>query len=408
MKRWSRWLGLGIAAGIAVALVPVMQGSVDLQEPLRRLSGNTSSRKVDLEGLDLMRLQSRPRGVMAPLRGGRTAELTLDPEVQRVAQAVMRRYRVPEAGTVMLDARTGEVLVWASHVQEGAQFDVNLKADAPAASLFKVITGAALVERSGLNSESEQCYHGGKSRISAAELVDDAVKDQACATLGIAMGRSLNVVFARLAKKNLAPGELAEMAGAFGFGRSVPFVVENDPPRIDVPADPIEYARMAAGFFHTTLSPLAAASMAQTVANGGVTLQPRIVRSIWSGNDKLWQDPGKAVVVRRAVQKQTADQLRKMMLQTVENGSAYKSFHDNGKPYLPKIRVAGKTGTLTDYKTNRHYTWFIGFAPADAPEVAISTLVVNNPNWRIKGPQLAAAVLRAYFANKGREGVSAP
>jgi cell division protein FtsI/penicillin-binding protein 2 len=93
----------------------------------------------------------------------------------------------------------------------------------------------------------------------------------------------------------------------------------------------------------------------------------------------------------------------------VASGSAFKTFHDtSGKPYLPHIRVASKTGTLTRQQENRHYTWFVGFAPADKPEVAISALVVNTPVWRIKAPQLARDVLRAYFAKRGAPGVSPP
>ena len=80
----------------------------------------------------------------------------------------------------------------------------------------------------------------------------------------------------------------------------------------------------------------------------------------------------------------------------------------NTSTYLPHIDVAGKTGTLTRYKENRFYTWFVGFAPADKPEVAIATLIVNTPNWQIKAPELARNVLRAHFAQKGAEGVTAP
>jgi cell division protein FtsI/penicillin-binding protein 2 len=54
------------------------------------------------------------------------------------------------------------------------------------------------------------------------------------------------------------------------------------------------------------------------------------------------------------------------------------------------------------------YTWFVGFAPADKPEVAIAALVVNTPLWRIKGPQLARDVLRAYFSQHGYPGVTPP
>jgi cell division protein FtsI/penicillin-binding protein 2 len=104
-------------------------------------------------------------------------------------------------------------------------------------------------------------------------------------------------------------------------------------------------------------------------------------------------------MLRRALSPLTAHELGKMMLQTVAAGSGFKAFHDaRGQAYLPRIAVAGKTGTLTKKEGERHYTWFVGFAPADSPEVAVATLVVNTPIWRIKAAELARDVLRAYFA----------
>jgi cell division protein FtsI/penicillin-binding protein 2 len=115
------------------------------------------------------------------------------------------------------------------------------------------------------------------------------------------------------------------------------------------------------------------------------------------------------MVLRRAIEESTAKELTTMMKETVANGSAFKQFHDRKRrPFLPGVEVAGKTGTLTRHKLNRHYTWFIGFAPADNPEVAISALVVNTPRWRIKAPLLACNTLRAYFAKQGKPGITAP
>jgi cell division protein FtsI/penicillin-binding protein 2 len=223
------------------------------------------------------------------------------------------------------------------------------------------------------------------------------------------MGRSLNVVFARLAQKHLTPEDLTAAAGAFGFGAPVPFVVPNEAPKVDIPADPLEFARSAAGFWHTSLSPLAGVLIAQTIANGGITLKPRILRSIQKGKETLWEADAKPQVLRRAMKKETADQVTTMMVQTVANGSGYKTFHDKrGRADLPEIQVAGKTGTLTRHKENRHYTWLVAFAPADAPEIAVSALVVNTPLWRIKGPDLARDVMRAYFSKQGVPGVSHP
>jgi penicillin-binding protein A len=407
MRGLRRWIGVGAALGVIVALVPVVRGSIAIEAPLRKLSsavGATPKSKEPpkLEGLDLLRLDLRPQRVMAPLKDGQTAELTLDPVVQRVARAQMQKYRMPESGVVVMEVKTGKLLAYASYVNEGEAFDVNVRAEAPAASVFKVITGSALVEKAGLTAETEQCYHGGKSRILPDELIDDARRDKWCATVAIAMGRSLNVVFARLAQKHLTPEDVAQMGGAYGFGAPLPFAVPNEASKIEIPQEPVEFARASAGFWHTSMSPLLGASIAQTVANGGVTLEPRIVSAVLRGSEPLWKEEREPRVLRRAIKPETAVQVSRMMRETVANGSAFKSFHDaQGKPYLPGVSVAGKTGTLTDYKLNRFYTWFVGFAPADAPEVAISALVVNTPEWQIKAPQLAREVLRAYFEKKG-------
>ncbi len=414
MARLARWIGVGAAAGIILALVPVVRGGfTPLSQPLRKLVRPSAAPAPNpipkLDGIDLLRMDIRPQRVTAPLPEGRTAELTLDPVVQRAARAQMQRYRIPEAGTVLMEVKTGRVLTYASYVADGEPFDVNVRAGAPAASVFKVVTGAALIEKAGLNAETEQCYHGGKSRILPDELVDDPRRDRWCATVAIAMGRSLNVVFGKLAQKHLTPEDVASMGGALGFGSPVPFVIQNEAPKIQIPQEPVEFARTSAGFWNTTLSPLAAASLAQTIANGGVTLEPRIVSAVYQGRDTVWKDEREPRALRQAIKSTTASELTLMMSHTVSNGSAFKSFHDEkGNSYLPGIEVAGKTGTLSDHEANRHYTWFIGFAPADKPEVAVSSLIVNTPTWQIKAAQLAREVLRAYFARRGAKGVTPP
>lgn len=412
MRRYSGLIGFGTALGIVLALVPVVRGNIDVSEPLRKLrpAAAAPSAPPSLDGLDLLRLDVRPTKVTAPLSQGRQAELTLDPVVQRSIHAEMEGYRIPRSGVVLMEVKTGKLLAYASYVGEGDKVDVNVRADAPAASVFKVVTGAALIEKGGLGPDTEQCYHGGKSRIGADELEDNPRRDKWCATLGIAMGRSINVVFARLAQKHITPEDLTAVGGAFGFGAPIPFAVPNQAPELKLPADPVEFARSAAGFYHSTLSPLAAVELAQTVANGGVTLEPRIVASISKDREVLWKDDGGPRTLRRAIKPETAASLTRMMVQTVANGSAFKSFHDAaGTSFLGEVTVAGKTGTLGDAADpSKLYTWFIGFAPVEAPEVAVSALVVNNPSWQIKAPQLARDALRAYFAQKGKKGVTAP
>jgi len=66
------------------------------------------------------------------------------------------------------------------------------------------------------------------------------------------------------------------------------------------------------------------------------------------------------------------------------------------------MQVAGKTGSLFGRKPFRDYTWFVGFAPADAPEVAVAVLVENGYHWRIKAPYVGREAMREFFAGRGR------
>ena len=222
------------------------------------------------------------------------------------------------------------------------------------------------------------------------------------------MGRSINTVFARLALKNLKPPELTNMAGAFGFGEAVPFDVPVASSAVNIPEDKLGFARTAAGFWNTTMSPIEAATIANTVANQGELVRPVIVDSVEDAGTKIYQAPDRRVV-RRAIHPETASALTSMMETTVSTGTSYRAFHDpEGRAFLPNIVVAGKTGTLTRPKTEQFYTWFIGFAPSRSPEIAVAVLVVNTPKWTVKANVVARDVLRAYFAAKGSPGVTAP
>src|ERR1051325_7217865 len=156
MRRWSGLMGFGAALGIVLALVPVVRGNIDVSEPLRKLRPSAApATPPSLDGLDLLRLDVRPTKVTAPLPEGRLAELTLDPVVQRSIHAEMEGYRIPRAGVVLMEVKTGKLLAYASYVAEGEKVDVNVRAEAPAASVFKVVTASALIEKAGLGADTE-------------------------------------------------------------------------------------------------------------------------------------------------------------------------------------------------------------------------------------------------------------
>ena len=389
--------------------IPALAHAVSVPAQEGEAAGATASA---LAGLDMSRAAADDAGVAAPTDAG-TARLTLDPDLQRTALALMTAHHLPEAAAVLMDVTDGRLLVYASHVDQGPARDLCAEARAPSASVFKIVTAAALIEDAHLGADTRQCYSGGEQRINAVDLVDDPQRDRWCATLATAMGRSINTVFARLAKVHLAPPQLDAMARRFGYAQPLAFDVPVQPSELRVPSEPLDFARTAAGFWNSTLSPLAAAEISAIVARGGDAVRPSLVDKVISNAGAVvWSAPDPSPM-RRVVARETAEQLGVMMERTVSEGTSWHAFHDSrGTAFLPGVAVAGKTGTLTDAETHRYYTWFTGFAPA-RPEpgerqVAVAVLVVNGPAWQIKANVLARDVLRAYFASRGAQGVTRP
>ena len=108
-------------------------------------------------------------------------------------------------------SRRGKLLAYASHIEHGDKRDLCAEATAPSASVFKIVTGAALVEDAGLSPDTRQCYSGGEQKILASDIEDDPRRDRWCTTLAGAMGHSTNAVFAKLAlhdlKRRVARGD---------------------------------------------------------------------------------------------------------------------------------------------------------------------------------------------------------
>ena len=415
-----QWIAIGAAVGLVAVTLPMLRKQDDkLAGMLAKASmgtttagGPTISREVTpppLEGLDLTRIDDRGDVALAPAFGTRKAELTLNTKYQRAALGLLREGHVPEGAIVMTDVKTGRVLVWASFVMDGSMHDVASEATAPSASVFKVVTGSALVE-AGLPPSTKQCYSGGEHTIKASDLVENKRRDKWCATMSQAMGRSLNTVFARLAAKNLTRDKLLGVANKLGWGGDLPFDVKIAQSTINLPEDEVGFARTAAGFWNTTMSPFQGANLATTIANGGEMIRLSIVSTVKDEAGEIYKGPSARQVVRRALDATTASQVGSMMEATVENGTSYKSFHDrNGKAYLPDIRIAGKTGTLTKPTVDGpFYTWWVGYAPANKPEIALSVLIANRPKWRVKATNVAADMFRVYFADKKTPGVSDP
>jgi penicillin-binding protein A len=338
---------------------------------------------------------------------GYRAELTLDPGLQGFVTDLLRRYQVPQAGVVAIEPDTGKLLAYVSHAHtQDDAVDHVLDASPPAASVFKVVTGAALLD-AGIAPDATTCYHGGASKLTAGELADNPKLDKACISLSGALGFSVNAVFGKLALKHLNEARLTRYASAFGFGERLPFDASTEVSVLDVPGERVEFARAAAGFWHMHMSPLHAGLLAATVANHGRMMRPLMVDKILGPGGRL-VSRSEPQLHRSVIERRTAERLGRMMRMTVTRGTARKTFFDaRGNPFLPGIEVAGKTGTLSKERPYRGYTWWIGYAPADAPKIAVAALVVNSPKWRIKAPYVAREALRYHLVEAPKRGATA-
>ncbi|MET0404191.1 MAG: penicillin-binding transpeptidase domain-containing protein [Cystobacter sp.] len=312
--------------------------------------------------------------------------LTIDPVLQAQLKSTLELYQVPFGAVVVMEPSTGRILAMAEHSQSRPDLrGLATRAVFPAASIFKIVTGAALLE-AGLTPEKETCYHGGKRRISA-KLLEDSASDGLCHTLASAMGKSANVVFAKLTQRHLSPDVLRRAAARFHFNREIPFPVPTDVSLASVPGDDeFRFAQTGAGFGDVYLSPLHGALLASVAANGGVWKDP-----------VLFEPDANAppAVGEQVLSAEVAKNLTTLLEATVTQGTARRVFRERG---MRVPGAVGKTGTLADNKPFRDYSWFVGFAPKDNPKLAVAAVIVNEPLWRIRASWLGREGLRLGMA----------
>lgn len=318
-----------------------------------------------------------------------------------------QRYGIRHGSVVALDAHTGRVLamVSAPGSRVGDRDGHARTAAAPAASVFKIVTAAALLDR-GVRPDERLCYRGGRRSLRLEHLTDSK-RDRSCATFAQALGGSLNVIFAKLADRHLDSATLERYALAFGFSQRVPFDLPVGRSRLSVPeasTDRLEFARVAAGFWHSHLSAIHGALVAATVANEGVMPAATVVDRVVDGDGRTVSRRVSSHH-RRVISAATASTLSTMMEETVTHGTAREWFFDQqGRPFVPGVTLAGKTGTLARVRPHRSYTWWVGFGRRDEDVLAVAALVVNGPKWRVKGSYLAREALRVWFRKGGSVG----
>ncbi len=379
------------------ALKPVPIGAPPGDAPAKAAGKSTDP---DFAGLASGLGNSR---LVQELSDGHRILYTLDPVLQDAALQIFRNREVPYAAAVILDVRDNSVLAMAGHSSSDPQVDpleIVTTAWAPAASTFKLVTAAGLLKNKLANGKTKVCFSGGLHGITDDLLADDAARDERCDDLGGAIAHSHNVVVAKLALRHMTADTLIDTARLFKFESDIPFEfpVERSPAL--VPADAKERARVAAGFWHVDMSPLHGALLASIFARDGIYQAPHVLAQVRGpdGSDRTPALPP----TERVLPKDVADQVGEMMVRTTSEGTARGSFRDRqGVYYIPDVEVAGKTGSLTGKRApGLNYNWFVGYAPADRPEIAFAVLLANEPKWQIKAHYAARRLVQIYLQRR--------
>lgn len=338
---------------------------------------------------------------------GGSVVLTLDSAAQRAARSGLKGQ---PGAAVALDPRTGDILAMAStpsydpnrlaaHDSDKVQnaYDKLDSADGkpllnratsevyPPGSTFKVITAAA-----ALSSESTD--YTPASTLPAPKVLDlplstSTVQNYAgesCGgggslTLAQALRISCNTAFAKLGMQ-LGDDVLRRQAQKFGFGDTVEMPMETEPSVFPSEVNEPQTAFSAIGQFDVRATPIQMAMVAAGVANNGMVMNPHLINEI-KAPDLETVETVRPQEYGRAMPPKAANALAGMMTGVVESGTGTSA-------QIPGVTVAGKTGTAEPKPED---AWFIGFAPAQNPRVAVAVVVPDSGS---TGGSVAAPVAR--------------
>jgi peptidoglycan glycosyltransferase len=362
------------------------------------------NRVVDLVG------NSQPKGG--------SVSLTVDPKAQTAAFDGLRALgQNVEGAVVALEPSTGKVLAMvssptydpnllASHkfsaVQQawarlnGSQkrpmLNRGIQEVYPPGSTFKLITAAAALSTGQYTPDT--LVKGGAS-LDLPQTSTNLVNENGnnCGgdpiTLTRALEVSCNVSFGSIGLR-LGADALRAQAEKFGFDQTylndLPGQV---PSRFPAHPDPPQIALSAIGQFDVAATPLQMAMVASGIANGGTVMRPYVVDEIRAPDLSVLDKTSPEAYRSNAVSSSVARQLTAMMVAVVDQGTATTA-------QIPGVKVAGKTGTAQSSPSRPPYAWFVSFAPADDPKVAVAVLVEDAGVARnaISGSGLAAPIAK--------------
>jgi cell division protein FtsI (penicillin-binding protein 3) len=387
------------APGFARAMVGRVgtdgRGSSGLERTLDSLLAGTPGAAVVLKDRAGREYDSPARRISTPVAGNDVV-LTLDAELQEIAQRALSEalHRMDAEGgdVVMLDPATGELLAVASERRDGAVRPSAFIDSYEPGSVAKIFTAAALLAHQRIAPTDRVSGEGGRYKMADRTLVDE--EPMRTLNLADAIRVSSNIAMAKFAAR-LTPDEQYEMLRDFGLGAptGVEFPAEASG-RLRLPRDwsrPTP-ASLAIGY-EVSVTPLQVAAAYGALANGGVLLQPTLIREI-KGPDGEVLYRHRAEPARRVVTPEVARQLR-VLLTGTETGTGASAA-------LATFHLAAKTGTARRvvggrYAPGEYTASFAALFPADRPQLVVVVKIDNPRKGSYFAAQTAAPVTRAML-----------
>jgi peptidoglycan glycosyltransferase len=343
--------------------------------------------------------------------GGKHAEprgadvvTTIDIPIQRALMAGLSRHA--RAAGVVIDPRTGAVLALGSVPvfdpnKLSAQFpkllldpakpliDRSIDGLYPPGSTFKIVTAADALDAGVITMDSKFNDSGGYT-IGNFTVKNDEEERTGTQDLTGAFALSSNVDFAMIGVQ-LGVDRWVDYAHRWGLGDSLSFdlpAAKDHIPKKET-ISPSILAQLAFGQADLLVTPMRMAVIGAAIANGGTVPRPYLVRRIAGQETEL---AVKAEQLAQPISAETAAHVRDMMIQVVKRGTGTAAA-------LPNVTVAGKTGTATN-PAGRSHAWFVAFAPAEAPVVAVAIIVENVGYGGTYAAPIARNVLRVALARQ--------
>lgn len=331
-----------------------------------------------------------------------TVEYTLDPELQKQSEKLFDTYKPDYGAIVVMNADTGKIKAITSY-ERVPQFNENLalKATFPAASVFKMVTAAAAVDRRNVDPEDSISFNGGNHTLYRRNVMNVSTNRWTShVSLRQAFARSLNSAFARLALERLETQDLDEYSIRFGFNREIHGDIHFDAGFTSIPTEKgYALAEIASGFNKTTrMSPIQGALMAASVANDGMMPTPLLVEKLYNENGEIVLQAAPRID-HQVLTPAGVERMKVLMEETIRSGTSRKSFRTVRRDKkLRELEIGGKTGSLNGMNPKGRTDWFVGYAIGENGEkLAIGAVTVHVDKWRVKSAVLAQELVRKHF-----------